>query len=75
MNFKILENSPKKIHKVSPLMTRLINYDLLVFTPLDLRKVDLKTGKLRTIDFQFNTNSVEVTSMMVLVKGEIITGN
>ena len=64
-----LENGPQNINEVAPLKTRSIHQDLLVFTSLDIRKIDFKTGKLRNIDFQFNAGVSELTSLMMTGKG------
>lgn len=49
-----LETKPEDIQEVVPMKVKPLPNSLLVFTAQDIRKIDLKTGKLLSIDFQFS---------------------
>lgn len=58
-----------------PIKIKPLSNCFLVFTAQDIRKIDLKTGKLLSIDFQFSRTISEVTSILISSKQEMITGN
>jgi WD40 repeat protein len=70
-----LESKPEAIKTVLPLRAKASAEGLMVFSGEDVRKVDMKSGKLLSINYQFSKERSEVTAILLTSKGLIVTGS
>lgn len=70
-----LENPPEHVEDVTPLKSKFSVSSLIVLTSHDIRLFDLNKGKLIDIDSRHYKTAKEITTTIMLVQNEVVTGN